>query len=537
MKDGTARRAAAEQTTVHAPTARLAFRGGVVGVLLPFSVLFVGALLLGVTGNAIPEAYWPVVILALFVGLVLVRDHHAYVDAVVAGVASPILALMLLAWFLAGILGRLLNESGLIEGLVWAASELNVEGTWFPLATFVIASSLSLSTGTSIGTILAATPILFPAGLALGADPRLLIGAIIGGAFVGDHVAPVSDTTIVSAYSQGTDVERAVRARLRTASAAWMAAALAYVLLAAFGSSSTNPRADAVDASPRGLIMLVVPAALAFMMVRGRHLVPAMMYSLALAIAVGLPAGLLQVSDLVTIDSDTFTAGGVFVTGIEGMVGVAVFAVFLMALVRTLEAGGLVDWFVVRVSRFATSARRAELSIVTSTLGLNALTGANTPSMVILGPFVRRLGHRFGIAAERRGNLFDACSNSIIGLLPYSVAVLLPLSIVSADVADADLSITTLDVIPYAFFCWTLMLTATVAAATGWGRSLSSRPEAAPRSMTSTSGRDPTPQPPTSAAGPDTARSDGRDGTRKGDPGALRPRSDSPTAADVRTEP
>jgi Na+/H+ antiporter NhaC len=122
------------------------------GLLLPFTVLFGGAVALGVTGNAIPEAYWPVVILALFVGLVLVRDQSAFVAAVLAGISSPILAIMLLAWFLAGILGRLLGESGIIEALVWLASELGVEGAWFPLATFVIASSLSLCTGTSIGT-------------------------------------------------------------------------------------------------------------------------------------------------------------------------------------------------------------------------------------------------------------------------------------------------------------------------------------------------------------------------------------------------
>lgn len=449
----------------------LRFRGGTAGLFTPFLVMFTGVLWLGLRGVAIPEAFWPVVVLALFVGLLLARDQQRYVDALIAGISSSMLAIMLLAWFLAGILGRLLSETGIIEGLVWIALQIGLPAAWFPLATFLIASGLSMSTGTSIGTILAATPILFPAGFAMGADPLLLLGAIIGGAFVGDNLAPISDTTIVSAYTQGTEVANVVRSRLRYAAVAGAITIAAYAAFAVLASPGAAAERPPIEAAPHGLVMLVVPALLIGMMMRRHHLVPALLYSLALGFALGLAAGLIGPGDLLSIDADAFTVGGIVVTGISSMVGIGVFTIFLMGLIGTLEAGGLVDWMMKKAERFATTVTRAEGSIVGTTLLLNALTGAGTPSMVILGPFVRRLGHRFRIAPWRRGNLMDACSTTIIGFLPYSVAVLIPFAMVRETVAGANLvDFTPVYLIPYVFYCWALLGAIVAAAVTGWGR-------------------------------------------------------------------
>src|SRR5690606_18217661 len=164
-----------------------------------------------------------------------------------------------------------------------------------------------------------------------------------------------------------------------------------------------------------------------------------LLYSLALGFALGLAAGLIGPGDLLSIDPATFTVGGIIVAGIGGMVGIGVFTIFLMGLIGTLEAGGLVDWMMRKAERFATTPTRAEGSIVGTTLLLNALTGAGTPSMVILGPFVRRLGHRFRIAPWRRGNLMDACGTTIIVFLPFSAGVLIASALGWCTVACATL--------------------------------------------------------------------------------------------------
>lgn len=457
-------------TPTPAVTPALQFRGGVPALFIPFAVMLVGILTLGFLGLALPEAFWPMVMLALLVGLFLTRSREAYVQALISGIASPMLAVILLAWFLAGVFGTLLNQTGLIEGLVWAATSVGLSPAWVPLVAFGVAAVLSLSTGTSIGTILAVTPVLFPAGFAIGADPLLLAGAIIGGAFVGDNIAPVSDTTIVSAYSQGTDVPKVVRSRLKYAAVAGTVTVVAYILFALLGSGAAQ-ETGAVSGSPRGLIMLLAPLLLVGLMIRGWHFVAGLLLATAFGIVLGLVAGALSWGDVLTVDGETFTASGVVVDGISGFVGVAVFTIFLMGLIGTFQAGGLLDWLMDRSKRFARTPRSAETTSVGVALAVNALTTAGTPTMVLLGPWVRRLGHAFRIAPWRRGNLLDGASTSIIGFLPWSVAVLIPFALVGELVREAGVdNFNPVSLVPFVFYCWALMLTIIFAAVSGWGR-------------------------------------------------------------------
>jgi Na+/H+ antiporter NhaC len=448
---------------------RLQLRGGVVALFVPFVVMLAGILVLGANGLALPEAFWPMVLLGLFVGLLLARSQKEYVEALISGIASPMLAVILLAWFLAGVFGTMLNQTGVIEGLVWLATTIGLTAPWVPLVTFLSASILSLSTGTSVGTILAVTPILFPAGFAIGADPLFVVGAIIGGAFVGDNLAPVSDTTIVSAYSQGTDVPKVVRSRLKYAAVAGAATLAVYVVVGLVGAGGAG-RGE-VDAGPDGLVMLLAPALLIVLMVLQWHFVSALLLSTAFGLVLGLVTGLLGWSDLLSVDASTFTASGVVVDGMSGFVGIAVFTIFLMGMIGTFRAGGLIDWLIVRSRRLARSARSAEVTMYLLALAVNALTTAGTPTMVMLGPYVRRLGHAFRIAPWRRGNVLDAASTTIIGFLPYSVAVLIPFALVADTVRGANLEgFDAVHLVPYVVYCWALMLVFLAAVVTGWGR-------------------------------------------------------------------
>jgi Na+/H+ antiporter NhaC len=454
------------------PNASLQFYGGMIGLFIPFIVMFVGILWLGVLGDSLPEAFWPVVLVSLFVGLLLARDKNQYVDALIQGIASPMMAIMLLAWMLGGIFGALLSASGVIEGLVWLAAQAPLSPNWYPLITFFVAALLSLSTGSSIGTLLAVTPVLFPASFSLGADPFLLVGALIGGAYLGDNLAPVSDTTIVSAYTQGTSVSKVVRTRLRYATVASIITVTIYVFFALTSdTTSTGAHSLNIEARPRGLLMLLAPAVLLLLMLKGHHLVSALLYCIFGGSILGLLSGLIQAADLLQVDADHFVVSGVVVDGIKSMVGVGIFAVLLMALIGVLERGGFLEFIMGKAEGIAVNPTRAEVSIVGSSLLVNMLTSAGTPAMIILGPFVRKLGNRFKIAPWRRGNLLDACSTSIIGFLPYSISLLIPYSLVALQVAESGVSgFTPVALIPFPFYCWALMLVMVFAAITGWGR-------------------------------------------------------------------
>jgi Na+/H+ antiporter NhaC len=264
-------------------------------------------------------------------------------------------------------------------------------------------------------------------------------------------------------------VPKVVQSRIKYAVVAGAITIGFYVIVGLIGSDTAG-RGD-VNASPDGLIMLLAPGLLIFLMVRGWHFVASLLMSIAFGIVLGLITGLLHFGDLLTVDKATFTASGIVVDGMSGFVGVAVFTIFLMGMIGTFEAGGLITWLVRRAQERAKSSRAAELSMYVLALVVNALTTAGTPTMVMLGPYVRRVGHHFKIAPWRRANVLDAASTTIIGFLPYSIAVLIPFALVADTVAGANLqNFDAVHLVPFVVYCWALMLVFFVAVLTGWGR-------------------------------------------------------------------
>ena len=170
--------------------APLRFRGGTFGLLLPFAVLLSGMLLLAAAGKAMPAAFWVPALAAVATALALAKDPAHCADLLIQGMASEMVATMLLAWFLAGIVAQLMKETGLVEGLTWLCISTGLGGRVFPLVAFLCGSFLSLATGTALGTVIALAPILYPVGVALGADGPVMAGAIISAACLGDSAPP-----------------------------------------------------------------------------------------------------------------------------------------------------------------------------------------------------------------------------------------------------------------------------------------------------------------------------------------------------------
>jgi Na+/H+ antiporter NhaC len=457
---------------------RLRMYGGMGALFIPFGIMIAGIALFAFQGAALPQAYWVVTLAAILVGLVLAKNAGVYIEALIDGIGTSMLGVILLAWFLAGILGTVLRTAGLVDGLAWLTLQLGIGAAWFPLIVFFISCLLSVSTGTALGTIFAVTPTLFFAGFAVGADAFLLVGAIVGGAFFGNNIAPVSDTTIVSAYSQGTTVPKVVKTRLPFAAVAFVITTVIYVVLALFADSGETVTELPGEADPRSLLMLLVPVLLIVFMLVGRHFVEALLYSSLFGVILGWATGLLEPDEIFSVDSEGLEAGGVIIEGINGTIGVVVFTILLMALIGTLQRGGVIEWLLEKTERFATNPRRSELTILGVVLAVNALVAAGTPAMVMAGSYVRRVGFRAGLAPWRRSNLFDAASTTLVAFLPYSVAILIPYSMVLEAVTESG--VTNFSPVTLMFsviYCWVLLLVIIVTAATGWRREFSTPEE------------------------------------------------------------
>jgi Na+/H+ antiporter NhaC len=457
---------------------RLEFRGGLFGLVLPFLVLFVGIMSLALTGRALPMAFWVPTLAGILLAIVLSKDPRACASAIVKGMSSEMVAIMLMAWFLAGIIAELMKVTGLVQGLIWLGISIGLEGAFFPLVTFAIGSLLSTATGTAIGTVIALGPILYPVGVALGANPPVMVAAIVCAAYFGDNIAPVSDTTIASAYTQGTDVPKVVRTRLKYALTAAGISCVLFVLFGGGGETVADGIPQIGELSPDGLLMLVVPVVLISMMFRGSHLIIALMYSGVLGIIVGILSGLLDPASLLVIDMEQFRVGGVIVDGINGLMDIAIFAFLLMGLVGLLEKGGFLEMVTERTRRLTATPRNSELTISAVLILMNILTVASTIVIIMVGPLARKiLVQENGISPERSANILDAVSAGAMCLVPYGFGPLLAYMFAGGSGMPVDFSL--VSVIPYMFHGWALLAVMAFAVFSGWGRDYLSDEQAA----------------------------------------------------------
>ena len=245
---------------------------------------------------------------ALIIGSLLSKNWGKYWDAVATGMSSKIMNELALILLIVGMFGKLMTRGGVAQGFVWLGDKIGLSGGGFVAFTFIATCVIATATGTSIGTMFTAFPILYPSGLLLGADPVFLAGAILSGAIFGDNVGPISDTTIASASTQEytnkpgvADVAGVVGSRMKYALVAAAAATVCFALFGGSGSAINAAEAEAILAqysNPKGLIMLIPVAILLIVAFIKRNIYVACTWGLISGTIIGLVSGILVPSDI-----------------------------------------------------------------------------------------------------------------------------------------------------------------------------------------------------------------------------------------------
>jgi len=452
-----------------AQRALLRFKGGWIGALVPFLVFLGGVAWLGLSGAPDEHGFWPILLVALIVAMLLAENRGAWAVTVVSGMSQPIVLLMILAWLLAGVLASLMNASGFVESLVWVAGKLGLHGGGYAAASFLISCLVATATGTSLGTIILCAPLLYPASAGLGTDPVILMGAILGGATFGDNISPVSDTTIASASTQRADIGGVVKTRLRYALPAAAVALVFYVLLG--GAQSNDTPALAVQGSPSGLPMLLAPLVVVVLLIRRSHLLTGLLTGILTAAGIGLALGLLEPRQLLYIDPDAYTARGLIIDGMERGIGVSVFTLLLMGLVAGLEASGLLGRLVGAWSGRAKTVRGVEFGLFAMVSAAVLLTTHSVVALLAVGGFARQAGEKAGIGRYRRANLLDMTVCIWPFLVPYCIPTVLAASTTSAGLAVGLPTLSPLQIGLANFHSWALLGMTIFAIWTGYGRS------------------------------------------------------------------
>lgn len=320
---------------------RLEFYGGAGISLLPFVIFIVTIIITTFVWGSISDgALWVPAFLALLIPFFLSKDKKQYSQVVISGMASEECLVPIVCWIFAGVFSRVLRVSGLAAGIAGVAANAGVGPTMFLIITFLASAVFATASGTGFGTIAAGMGVLYPAGVALGCNHPLLAGAIISGAAFGDNLAPISDTTICSAATQGVDVPGVVRSRLKYSIISCAISIPVFIIVSMILGPDKNGATENASYNPMTLIMLIPVAITIYIAIKSGDIIIATSIGIILALVFAVPTGLI---DLIHIDSDSTlpavfsvggegldrVVGGVLYDGIAGMIQVIVLALLL----------------------------------------------------------------------------------------------------------------------------------------------------------------------------------------------------------------
>ena len=455
--------------------------GGKFGGVIPLVVLVAGLLWLAFSGPANPKSFWSMGFLAIAVGLLFAKTKAEYCGALLRGLNDKNGIVIIALWIFASVFGQILQAGGLIEGLLWFGLNTGSQGSIFTAITFVAAMLFSLGTGTANGTILALTPVMYPAGVFLGSSPLMLATAILSGGAFGDAFSPISGSVITSAGTQGADMREVTRTR---APLVLVAAAISLVVFAIFGGGGqvSAPPEFSNGLKPVGLLMLIPFAVVVAASMFGKHLIEALVYGSIIGTVIAGATGKLAMSQLIHPVTKAGMSTGLIEDGVNGVTGAIIFILFILAVVRVLIESGIMELFVDWIQRlFIKTTRQAEFAMVWITTLVTIPVSANIPCEVLLGTtFIKPISERFGIRPERAANFLGCAVCTIFYMLPWHIVCALWYNTVSQTAIKYN--------IPYppiqgAFampFGWALEVVLIVAALTGWGSKSSGAKEPKP---------------------------------------------------------
>jgi len=459
---------------------KLEFYGGEWMSFIPFIVFLVLILLTTFYFGSISDgALWVPAFMALIIAFFFAKDKQLFADTIISGMASKEAIIPVVCWIFAGVFSRILRSSGLAAGIAGVAGSMGIEGTFFIVISFIASALFATASGTGFGTIAAGMGVLYPAGIALGAHPALLAGAIVSGGAFGDNLAPVSDTTICSATSQNVDVPGVVRSRVKYAAVAGIITIIG-IIIVGLGYSGEKSAVSAIAYDPKTLFMLIPVALTIWLAIKSGDIIIATTVGSVISGATAVLAGLI---DFVQIDPSQEvtkaallrvygsgldrTVDGVIYSGISSMLQVCILAILLFGSIAVMRAGEGDKKLLNALSSIAKGPKSSEGVVAAMVTILSSLMGLNAPAILTVGAsFAKPLSERYSISPYRTANLLDATSCTLCYSLPWTPAIIYTIGFAK----DSMHPLTALEVTPFVFYAYGMMAVMIVSIILGIGR-------------------------------------------------------------------
>ena len=330
-----------------------------------------------------------------------------------AGAADQNILQMIWIFILAGAFAASAEAMGAIDATVNLTLRL-LPAEYLTAGLFLAACFVSLSVGTSVGTIVALTPVASGLAVETGMNDALLVATVVGGSFFGDNLSFISDTTIAATRTQGCNLRDKFRFNLRIALPAALITLVVYLLVGSSAESVAMPeRIEWLKVVPYLLVLITALV--------GVHVVIVLLLGLVSTGILGLATGAL----------DLFGWCGELGKGMVGMGELIIVTMLAGGMLETIRRGGGIDYIISRLTRRLHGARAAQGAIAGMVCLANCCTANNTIAILTIGPLAAEIADRFGVDRRKSASLLDSFSCFTQGLLPYGAQMLMAAGLAS----------------------------------------------------------------------------------------------------------
>lgn len=342
------------------------------------------------------------------------------------GVGDENIITMCLIFLSAGAFSGTVSASGGVESTVNLG--LSVLPAPFAVAgLFVIGCFISVSMGTSVGTVAALTPIAVEISNKTGFNLALCVGAVMCGAMFGDNLSMISDTTIAAVKTQGCNMKDKFKENFLIVLPAALLTVIIFFLLTRNGNFEVAEDLAYNFWKVVPYLFVLIGALI------GINVFIVLIGGTVLSLIVGVATGAFPLSDVFVVMGD----------GVTGMYDITVISIIVACIVSLVKEYGGIQ-FVLNVIRKGIKGQRgAELGIAGLALVVDACTANNTVAIVMAGPIAKEISDENGVDPKRSASLLDIFSSVGQGMIPYGAQLL---------TAATLASLSPVDIMPYLFY-------------------------------------------------------------------------------------
>ena len=332
---------------------------------------------------------------------------QARVEQFCRGAANSNIMLMVLIFILAGAFAQTAKEMGAVDATVNLAMSL-LPGNLLAAGIFIAACFISISVGTSVGTIVALAPVAVGIADKTGMPDALMLGVVVSGAMFGDNLSFISDTTIVATRTQGCQMTDKFKVNSLIALPIALLTTFLYVFL---GNQVSESYTVGTIEWPKVVPYLVV----LITALCGMNVMRVLFIGILLSGIVGL----------FTHAFDVWGWTGAMGQGITGMGELIIVTLLAGGMLEMIRYNGGIEWIINKLTARIRSARGAEASIASLVSFANLCTANNTIALIMAGPIAKDIADRFHIDPRRSASLLDIFSCFVQGIIPYGAQMLM----------------------------------------------------------------------------------------------------------------